>query len=149
MLLHDNKPNVYEPRSLTRAKVRRIPAFLSVVLTTYVTILYFPVFVNLFFAHSRHIIPGTSFPAHSFTARSPPAVKRQGTKRILRRTAQAPYFLSAAVPSLHTGPCSIGAGPAFPPGGLFNYRSLKLPHSVWPTALAPSPRMEIRSARHW
>ena len=39
----------YEPGSLTRARVRRIPAFLSVVLTTFITILFFISFVNTLF----------------------------------------------------------------------------------------------------
>ena len=38
----------YEPGSLTRARVRRIPAFLSVALTTYVILLYRFRFVNHF-----------------------------------------------------------------------------------------------------
>lgn len=49
MLLHDNKPIVYEPGSLTRAEVRRITCFPeSAVLTTYVTILQMEFFVNHF-----------------------------------------------------------------------------------------------------
>ena len=40
--------SIYEPRSLTRARVRRIPAFLSVALTTYVILLYRFRFVNHF-----------------------------------------------------------------------------------------------------
>ena len=42
------KTDVYEPGSLTRARVRRIPAFLSVALTTYVILLYRFRFVNHF-----------------------------------------------------------------------------------------------------
>lgn len=47
------KTDVYEPGSLTRARVRRIPAFLSVVLTTFVILLYPSRFVNHFFMNIK------------------------------------------------------------------------------------------------
>ena len=51
----------YEPGSLTRARVRRIPAFLSVALTTYVILLYRFRFVNHFSRYFQYFF-GSSPP---------------------------------------------------------------------------------------
>ena len=54
------KPILYEPGSLARARVRRIPAFLWAAFTTYVTILYFQCVVNYFSKkQTAFLSPGT------------------------------------------------------------------------------------------
>ena len=70
MLLHENQPNVYEPGSLARARVRRTPAFLSVVLTTFVSLAQPPQSVNCFLLFSSVFFRFLPFSSKNFCRRS-------------------------------------------------------------------------------
>lgn len=109
----------YEPGSLTRARVRRIPAFLSVVLTTFFILLYPSRFVNHFFMN----IKIRKCCSRTVTFFSPKLCKRPADNRFPQRPSRSP------APDV-------------------SYCSLKLAHSVCPTAIAPSPVIAIRSALH-
>ena len=111
--------SIYEPRSLTRARVRRIPAFLSVVLTTFFILLYPSRFVNHFFMN----IKIRKCCSRTVTVFSPKLCKRPADNRFPQRPSRSP------APDV-------------------SYFSLKLAHSVCPTAIAPSPVIAIRSALH-
>ena len=146
---------IYKPGSLTRARVRRIPAFLSVVLTTFVILLYRYRFVNHFSRNFQYFFrfkctfhDSARYSPQSFHT-APMDLSSQ------RRISQIhSAFLSGKTAAFLLSKKGTGNGQSAVISFLrsqflhYSYFSLKLAHSVCPTAMAPSPAIVIRSALH-
>lgn len=145
----------YEPGSLTRARVRRIPAFLSVVLTTFVILLYRYRFVNHFSQNFQYFFR-FKCTFHDSARYSPQTFHTAPMDLSLQRPISQIHsaFLSGKTAAFLLSKKGTGNGQSAVISFLrsqflhYSYFSLKLAHSVCPTAMAPSPAIVIRSALH-